>query len=294
MALTQVPIELSSTPGIVDNSNDTAITIDSSENVLVGKTSASTNTVGVEARADGTFAAVKSSGGAVVFGRNTDDGTIVTFRKDGTAVGSIQSRAGVVSTIILDPRTNGAGLTGSTNGLIPVNQAGSTADNHVDLGSSSSRFKDLYLSGGAYIGGTGSANFLDDYEEGTWTPAYAFSTSGSVAYGVQNGRYVKVGRLVHVNFRIYTASISSPTGDVTISGLPFTANHVNAGVAIGQVSAFSTNIGSLRGQVEPSSSEISLLKNDTNANANSLQGSDFDGSNIRNVIDGSLTYYTDS
>jgi len=33
MALTQVPIELSSTPGIVDNSNATAITIDSSENV---------------------------------------------------------------------------------------------------------------------------------------------------------------------------------------------------------------------------------------------------------------------
>ncbi len=36
MALTQVPIELSSTPGIVDNSNATAITIDSSENVKIG------------------------------------------------------------------------------------------------------------------------------------------------------------------------------------------------------------------------------------------------------------------
>ena len=36
MALTQVPIELSSTPGIVDNSNATAITIDSSENVGIG------------------------------------------------------------------------------------------------------------------------------------------------------------------------------------------------------------------------------------------------------------------
>jgi len=36
MALTQIPIELSSTPGIVDNSNATAITIDSSERVLIG------------------------------------------------------------------------------------------------------------------------------------------------------------------------------------------------------------------------------------------------------------------
>ena len=36
---TKVPAELSSTPGIVDNSNATAITIDSSENVGIGSTS---------------------------------------------------------------------------------------------------------------------------------------------------------------------------------------------------------------------------------------------------------------
>jgi hypothetical protein len=39
MALTEIPIELSSTPGIVDNSNATAITIDSSENVGIGTAS---------------------------------------------------------------------------------------------------------------------------------------------------------------------------------------------------------------------------------------------------------------
>jgi hypothetical protein len=36
MANTTIPIELSSTPGIVDNSNATAITIDSSEKVGIG------------------------------------------------------------------------------------------------------------------------------------------------------------------------------------------------------------------------------------------------------------------
>ena len=39
MANTKIPVELSSTPGIVDNSNATAITIDSSENVGIGVTS---------------------------------------------------------------------------------------------------------------------------------------------------------------------------------------------------------------------------------------------------------------
>lgn len=200
--------------------------IDSSGNLLVGKTSASTNTVGVEARADGTFSAVKSGGGAVVFGRNTDDGTIVTLRKDGTAVGSIQSRAGVVSTIILDPRTNGAGLTGSTNGLIPVNQAGSTADNHVDLGSSSSRFKDLYLSGGAYLGGTAAVNKLDDYEEGTWTPTAGISLT------VNYANYIKIGSLVYINVDVEAASGSSSGSAFQIS-LPF------ASVATYQAGAFS-------------------------------------------------------
>jgi hypothetical protein len=48
MAITKVPVELSSTTGIVDNSNATAITIDSSENVLIGTTN--TTTVGTQNR----------------------------------------------------------------------------------------------------------------------------------------------------------------------------------------------------------------------------------------------------
>ncbi len=39
MANTKIPVELSSTPGIVDNCNATAITIDSCENVGIGTTS---------------------------------------------------------------------------------------------------------------------------------------------------------------------------------------------------------------------------------------------------------------
>ena len=40
MANTKIPVELSSTPGIVDNSNANAITIDSSENVAIGSSTA--------------------------------------------------------------------------------------------------------------------------------------------------------------------------------------------------------------------------------------------------------------
>ena len=42
MANTKIPIELSSTPSIVDNGDATAITIDSSERVIVGQTAIAT------------------------------------------------------------------------------------------------------------------------------------------------------------------------------------------------------------------------------------------------------------
>jgi hypothetical protein len=53
--------------------------------------------------------------------------------------------------------------------LYPTNGSGSSTDaiTALDIGDSAARFKDLYLSGGVYLGGTVAANHLDDYEEGT-------------------------------------------------------------------------------------------------------------------------------
>ena len=70
----------------------------------------------------------------------------------------------------------------------------------MDIGSSSKRFKDLYLSGGAYLGGTGAANKLDDYEEGTWTPTSG--GSGKCNLFIQARCYtLKLGRKVTDNSR---------------------------------------------------------------------------------------------
>jgi hypothetical protein len=71
---------------------------------------------------------------------------------------------------------------------------------------------------GVYLGGSGSANLLDDYEEGTWTPAFK---SGTWTYGERFGEYIRVGDLITVWFRIaWTAK--SGSGAMIITGLPFT------------------------------------------------------------------------
>ena len=64
------------------------------------------------------------------------------------------------------------------------------------------------------------ANTLDDYEEGTWTGAIT-TTGGSVTIGSQTCTYTKVGRLVVLNGFINLSAISSPTGQFTITNLPF-------------------------------------------------------------------------
>ena len=81
-------------------------------------------------------------------------------------------------------------------------------------------------SGGLQFNGdTAAANALDDYEEGTWTPTWS-SSGGTINTNssLTIGRYTKIGNVVHVWSRLYTNSVSSPTGIVTVSGLPFTVN----------------------------------------------------------------------
>ena len=77
---------------------------------------------------------------------------------------------------------------------------------------------------GIYLGGTGSANLLDDYEEGTWTPLLkAVSVNPSITYNDQQGYYTKVGNLIWLTFLLDIGTInSSGSGDLYID-LPFTA-----------------------------------------------------------------------
>ena len=72
------------------------------------------------------------------------------------------------------------------------------------------------------IGGSGSANTLDDYEEGTWTPV---TNSGS--WTVTSAKYTKVGAMVTCTFDV-TATSTISANDFT--GLPFTPDINSAGV----------------------------------------------------------------
>ena len=196
--------------------------IDASGNVLVGKTSAATNVEGGELRENGQVLAVATNVNPFFGARLGSDGDLAVFRKDSTTVGSI----GVINSDRLyigtpDGSQCAIRFDGDTQDILPSNASGSALDNAISLGDGGTRFKDLYLSGGVYLGGTGSANYLNDYEEGTFTPIIA--TSGAnVAYASHYGTYTKVGRAVHFNFQIHLSTVTSQgSGDFIMGGLPF-------------------------------------------------------------------------
>jgi hypothetical protein len=90
---------------------------------------------------------------------------------------------------------------------------------------------------GIYLGVTSANanNLLADYEEGNWTPTV--TTGGAnpdFSSGTQIGRYVKVGKMVHVHCEMKYTSSSSNTGQW--GGLPFNlhadANFTQTGILV--------------------------------------------------------------
>jgi hypothetical protein len=146
--------------------NVEAMRIDSSQNLLVGTTSATGRTdassgegIALSAGSYGGFiGATRSGANPLALNRLSSNGAIATFAFDGTTVGSIGSYLGAYTYI---------GSTGGTdthigfvNGTVrPATASGSALDAALDLGNSSSRFKDLHLSGAVNLGDTHSVNW---------------------------------------------------------------------------------------------------------------------------------------
>jgi len=116
--------------------------------------------------------------------------------------------------------------------IYPSYSAGSTAPDLVDIGGPTAKFKDLYLSGGVYLGGVGGSNLLDDYEEGTFTPTLTFN-SGSATY-TSAMRYTKIGRQVTLTGSISVSAAASPSGYIQIT-LPFATDIATNGLYVGSI-----------------------------------------------------------
>jgi hypothetical protein len=69
--------------------------------------------------------------------------------------------------------------------------------------------------------GTGTSELLNDYEEGTWTPANGGMTVTSGSWAA-TGTYTKVGNIVHFTITQTSGTVTAAVGTSAITGFPFT------------------------------------------------------------------------
>ena len=234
---------------IAHNTFSVADTVSSSQGGTFAGNVSMSGTLGVTGAVTASNGLTVDDAGAtpLTVDRATDNGDIIDLQKDGTSVGNIAVDSN--DNIMFGAKTGGgagfylSGSGGTTPFVLPMKE-NALSDNTVSLGDSSRRYKDIYLGGGAYIGGTGAANYLDDYEEGTFTPSLVGTgTAGVISNGSSYGRYIKIGQMLHFSLHIGCATWStSPSGYLRIQNMPFTLigtngqcagavmhNHLNTG-----------------------------------------------------------------
>ena len=275
------------------NGNNERMRIDSSGNVLVGKTVSTGLTAGCELRSAGFGVFTRNGGNPLQVRRLNSDGDLIEFYNDAALVGSLGAVGsnftfGVAGVERMRIDSSGAVKinqpTYSTSAQVQLDAKDNTAyappaaypsnqidiQNSVAMGSAIVRFRSQSSNASAGIwnvgavprtsslvsdfifqsrtadstyseiarfsgsggltfnGDTAAANALDDYEEGTWTPASG-SNFGTFSNAV--GHYIKIGHIVHLTFQFnYASGSSSNSGQVT--ALPFTVATHNPGTGI--------------------------------------------------------------
>ena len=207
---------------------DEHMRIDSSGNLLVGTTNtypADNNATGHSLTAVGQLQSSVSGFAAFIANRKSSNGDIAIFKKDGSTVGSIGTKD---SNLFIGTGDTGVRFSSGTDSVFPIDTStGNGRDAAVDLGlGSGGRFKDLYLSGGAYLGGTAAANKLDDYESGTLTMIGFSTVVGLTAVSHSYAHYVKVGQMITIWGRVNVTP--SATGRIAwVMNTPFSVSSVS-------------------------------------------------------------------
>ena len=196
------------------NSDDSLLYSDASLNRIGIGTSTPTSKLTV----------TSSSSSPLAVNRSNANGTMIDLQANGTT----KSVIGYNSNNEVFVRTDLGGLRFSHTSFRPTITGYNSNDDAADLGTSTNRFKDLYLSSGIFLGGNASANKLDDYEEGTFTPVLSDASSGGTNASAANifGYYTKIGDTVNViiNFTNIVTTGMTATNSLFIQSLPFASS----------------------------------------------------------------------
>ena len=152
-----------------------------------------------------------SSGSTLILDRTSNAGSL-QLNYNGTQTGQVQAASGG-GLIFYQGSTPAEGMRLTSTGL----KTAST----ISVGNATPSTSGAGITFPATDSPSSNANTLDDYEEGNWIASFVPNTSGTIALTNETGTYTKVGRAVTLTGLFSVASVSSPTGYLKITGIPF-------------------------------------------------------------------------
>jgi hypothetical protein len=206
--------------------------------LLVGKTSSDIGTNGFEATSSGIARITRTSATAnvnpaLVINRKSSDGPLVDLKKDGTTVGFIGVHSGSVT---IGDTDTGLYFNDAYNRILPFTLSSNAGrDNAIDLGASTDRFKNLYLSGNAYIGNAVTAGTDGSTSLVLEGVAHIFR-KGSAGSFAEYGRFDASGNLLVGTTSGVTGSVA---GGFQVQNNSGTGTTINIGHPDGAASGFS-------------------------------------------------------
>ena len=203
-------ISTADTSGILQlqTASTTAVTVDASQRLLAGLSS---NLSGARLQVQG---ATDTAFTALTVNASTNDGFMGIGYSSSGSVWQIfptyNATAGYKPLAFV--------ISGSEVARFPT-ASGFQCVNSISVGNATPTTSGAGITFPATQSDSSNANTLDDYEEGTWTPAT--STSG-YTISSSSGEYTKIGRAVFLRCTIvFSAVNASGSSTLQISGLPF-------------------------------------------------------------------------
>jgi hypothetical protein len=184
---TKIPVELSSTPGIVDGSNATAITIDSSENVAIGRTSNIAHPLDIQ-RADNAYIRISSGttqeNAGIIFANQNS--TKWTLEKEGSAHSLFLKDASSTAVTFAQGGNVGIGTTSPSSRLHLVNNSSNNFSTSLRLGQT---YNSVFSEISSNFGGSMTINA----GEGGGTPIMHFQVNDSEKMRINSTGGVGIG-----------------------------------------------------------------------------------------------------
>ena len=188
-------------PGIDDNGDATTITLDANEDITAAN--------GMYVSGDLTSLTIDKGG----IDRSGNTTRIISGRSGGNYADFSINIAGTGNAVHRQVYVDYQGNMTLDNGNLTIGTAGKGIDFSVNTASS-------------VTGTSNQDELLDHYEEGYFTPTIYGSggSAGNQQINGQEGRYVKIGKLVYITLYFYLANggAGSWSGTNRFGGLPFT------------------------------------------------------------------------